>query len=203
MSRYALEIITRTDPGRVRALNEDRLVADPELGLLILVDGMGGQAAGSRAAEMAVSIMGEEMARGLGKLRATPTQNESCAIAVAICEAASKANRAICNAAQSQLRYRDMGTTLITVVFHEKAVTVAHAGDSRLYRLRAGKLKLLTRDHSLLQEQLEVAAITREVARLSHNRHMVSRALGMAPELNLDLKAEEVQADDLYLVCSD
>lgn len=203
MARFALEIVTRTDAGRVRALNEDRIVANDQLGFAVLADGMGGQAAGSQAAEMAVSIVGAEIASAVQKLRSTPAQNEHCAIAIAVREGAAKANRAIRDAAQSEHRTRDMGTTLIVAVFYNNGVTIAHAGDSRLYRLREDKLKLLTRDHSLLQEQLDSETITREVARLSHNRHLVSRALGMESEVELDLKTEEVAAGDLYLMCSD
>lgn len=203
MARFALEIVTRTDAGRVRALNEDRIVADNQLGFVILADGMGGQAAGSHAAEMAVSIVRAEITRVVEQLRSTPTQNENCAIAIAVREGSAEANRAIRDAAQSEHRYRDMGTTLIVAVFHDNSVTIAHVGDSRLYRLRDGKLGLLTRDHSVLQGQLESGMITREVARFSHNRHLVSRALGMKPEVDLDLRTEEVAVDDLYLVCSD
>lgn len=201
--RLALEIVTQTDPGRVRALNEDRIAADAELGVVILADGMGGQAAGSHAAEMAVEIAGDEIKRALGALRDAPGEKQNGAIAIAVQEAAANANRAIHALAQSEHRYRDMGTTLLAAVFYENTVTVAHAGDSRLYRLREDKLKLLTRDHSLLQEQLEMAAISREAARDSHNRHLVSRALGTAPEIALDVKTGEVAPGDLFLVCSD
>ncbi|MGH8727020.1 MAG: PP2C family protein-serine/threonine phosphatase [Burkholderiales bacterium] len=203
MPRLSLEIVARTDAGRVRALNEDRVSFDEELGLAILADGMGGQAAGSRAAEMAVDVVATEVNRVLRALKTTPAKNENFTVSVALREGANKANRAIRDAAQAEERCRDMGTTLTAAVFAENSVTVAHVGDSRLYRLREGKLTLLTRDHSLLQEQLEVAAMSREAARYSHNRHLVSRALGMDPEVKLDLKTEALMAGDLYLLCSD
>ena len=198
-----LQIVIRTDPGRVRALNEDRLAADPELGLAILADGMGGQAAGSHAAELAVATVQAEVTRALSNLRAAPTPNENYALALAIREGANQANRAIRNKARSEQRYRDIGTTLIVAVFHGDHVTVAYAGDSRLYRLREDRIELLTRDHSILQDQLEAAAITPEAARLSHNRHIVSRALGMEEDINLDFKTGKTEPGDLYLVCSD
>jgi protein phosphatase len=198
-----LKIVTRTDPGRVRALNEDRLAVDSELGLVVLADGMGAQAAGSLAAELAVRTMSVEVARALRNREKIAAADENYAVAMALREGASKANRMIQAKAQSEQRYREIGTTLIAALFHGGSVTVAHVGDSRLYRLRNGGLQLMTRDHSLLQQQLASAAVTTEAARFSHNRHLVSRALGVSAEAHLDVKTEEVAPGDVYLLCSD
>ena len=106
-------------------------------------------------------------------------------------------------AAQSQAQYAGMGTTLVLVLFHGAALTVAHVGDSRLYRLRRGRLSQLTRDHSLLQEQLDRGIIKAEDARHAQNRNLVTRALGVDPDVEPDVASHEVRRGDIYLLCSD
>jgi protein phosphatase len=115
----------------------------------------------------------------------------------------ARANSSILQASQSQARYSGMGTTLVMALFRDNKVTVAHVGDSRLYVLREGRLTPLTRDHSLLQEQLDSGIITPEQARLSQNRNLVTRALGVDPVVEADIRDVEVKPGDLYLLCSD
>ena len=96
-----------------------------------------------------------------------------------------------------------MGTTIVVILFHQSSVTIAHIGDSRLYRLRQGRLQLLTHDHSLLQHQVETGLISVEDAKVSHNRNLVSRALGVDAEIKVEISEHDVHSDDVYLLCSD
>jgi len=120
-----------------------------------------------------------------------------------IAEQSVRANEAIYEAAQSQPRYSGMGTTLVVAFWHDNQITVGHIGDSRLYRLRGETLDLLTRDHSLLQEQIDSGMITKEQARYSQNKNLVTRAVGIDPEVEAEVHTYPVQTGDLYLLCSD
>ena len=96
-----------------------------------------------------------------------------------------------------------MGTTLVMAVFYDNRMTVAHIGDSRLYRLRGEEFSAVTRDHSLLQEQLDKGLITAEAARFSENKNLVTRALGVDPTVKPEINDYETRPGDIYLLCSD
>jgi protein phosphatase len=101
-----------------------------------------------------------------------------------------------------------MGTTLVCALFHDNHITVAHVGDSRLYRYRHNKneparFEQITRDHSLLQEQIDSGMISREDARLSNNKNLVTRALGVDPTVDVEVQEHEALPGDVYLLCSD
>jgi protein phosphatase len=113
------------------------------------------------------------------------------------------ANRAIFNAANSNPQYAGMGTTLVVVVVRELRLLVGHVGDSRAYRLRAGRLQQITRDHSLLQEQIDAGLITQEQAAFSANKNLVTRAIGVEDTVLLETHQHELQPGDLVLLCSD
>jgi protein phosphatase len=113
------------------------------------------------------------------------------------------ANRAIFNAANTNPRYAGMGTTLVLATFREGQLLLGHVGDSRAYRLRSGQLTQITRDHSLLQEQLDAGLLTPEEAVFSSNKNLVTRAVGVEDAVMLELHQHEVQPGDLYMLCSD
>jgi protein phosphatase len=96
-----------------------------------------------------------------------------------------------------------MGTTIVAAVFHGNRVSIAHIGDSRCYRLRGGRFEQLTRDHSLLQEQIDSGQITADQARFSLNKNLVTRALGIEAIVPADISEYRVEPDDIYLLCSD
>jgi PPM family protein phosphatase len=114
-----------------------------------------------------------------------------------------RANAAIYYAAQSQPQYAGMGTTIVAGLFYDNRVAVAHVGDSRLYRLRGEMMEAVTRDHSLLQEQIESGMISVEDARLSKNKNLVTRAVGIDAKVATEIHVHDVQVGDLYLFCSD
>ncbi|MBK7815615.1 MAG: Stp1/IreP family PP2C-type Ser/Thr phosphatase [Rhodocyclaceae bacterium] len=192
----SLEIVTRTDAGRVRPHNEDAVFGDAAAGLVILADGMGGYNAGEMASGLATMMLRTALPKALaagGKV--SPGAVLPAEIGLV--------NAAILRAAESQPRYAGMGTTLVVAVFRDDQMTVAHVGDSRLYRWRNGELRLLTRDHSVLREQLDSGIITAEQARQSRNRNLLTRALGVDPVVEPELAEHAVEPGDVYLLCSD
>jgi protein phosphatase len=201
----SLQIVTRSDAGMVRSHNEDSVFASPACGLVILADGMGGYNAGEVASGMASSLLGGELEKFAARADAQPlavTDGPPPAHRAIEAEI-RRTNAAIYQAAQSQPEYAGMGTTLVLALFHDNAVTVAHIGDSRLYRFREGKLAAVTRDHSLLQEQIDSGMITPQEARRSQNRNLVTRALGVDPDVEPEIREYDTLQGDVYLLCSD
>jgi PPM family protein phosphatase len=200
----SLQIVSRSDAGMVRSHNEDSVFVNAACGLAILADGMGGYNAGEVASGMATSLLGSELEKFAGRLEAQRPASVDGANPMhqAIEAEIQRANAAIYQSAQSQPQYAGMGTTLVLALFHDNAVTVAHIGDSRLYRFRDGKLAVVTRDHSLLQEQIDSGMITPEEARRSQNRNLVTRALGVDPEVEPEIREYDTLPGDLYLLCS-
>lgn len=201
----ALEFASATDPGRVRSHNEDSIGTDPEIGLAVLADGMGGYNAGEVASGIAVAVVSTETKRvlaGRSPHRVDPQSGETEAERIAR-EHSSKANTSIFEAARSQPQYSGMGTTLVVALFFDNKVCVAHVGDSRLYRLRGESFEQITRDHSLLQEQIDSGMITKEAAKLSQNKNLVTRALGIDENVETEVHVYETKPGDTYLLCSD
>lgn len=201
----ALQIVSITDPGRVRGHNEDCVESRPELGIVVLADGMGGYNAGEVASGMATSLIASGLAQiwtkeVLGKLDRAGAMSLSQEV---LQTQVGKANTAIYEAAQKDPQCAGMGTTLVACVFFDNFLTVGHIGDSRLYRMRNDALEQITRDHSLLQEQIDSGLITKEDARSSHNKNLVTRALGIDPEVDAEIHSYDVQEGDIYLLCSD
>ena len=114
-----------------------------------------------------------------------------------------EANDAILEAGAANMQLNGMGTTLVMAAFGAQRVVVGHIGDSRCYRLRDGALELLTRDHSLLQEQLDAGYITPEQAALSPHRNLVTRALGIERNVDVEINDHAAKPGDLYMLCSD
>ena len=197
----ALEVATATHPGMVRSHNEDSIAADPEIGLAVLADGMGGYNAGEVASGIAVELIRTEVKKAVTD--ATPEQLNGTGVETLITEHAERANAAIYQAAQSQPQYSGMGTTLVVAMWHDNRISVGHIGDSRLYRLRGPTFEQVTRDHSLLQEQIDSGMITREQARHSQNKNLVTRAVGIDPQVEAEVHTYDVQQGDIYMLCSD
>ncbi len=206
--KQALEISSATHTGMIRPHNEDSISAVPEIGLAVLADGMGGYNAGEVASGMAVTMITEEVRRAVA--RTSPRllngvkhgKGEHGATQV-LREAIAKANGSIFQAANTQPQYSGMGTTLVVSFLHDNHITVAHIGDSRLYRVRGNKIEQITRDHSLLQEQIDSGVLTKEMARRSQNKNLVTRAVGIESKVEVDIQTLDTQTGDIYLLCSD
>ncbi len=113
------------------------------------------------------------------------------------------ANKGIYEAAQQRPECAGMGTTLVATVFFQNRVSIGHIGDSRCYRLRADRFEQLTHDHSLLQEQIDSGMLTQEQAKYSLNKNLVTRALGIEAVVPADIAEYRVEAEDVYVLCSD
>ena len=194
------EFCARTDPGRVRTNNEDAVSVDTQAHIAVLADGMGGYNAGEVAARMATHFVHTEMARWLAQAP-QPIATHDVRRALEVC--VSNANQAIYDSAQSHPQYSGMGTTLVAGVFCGAQLILAHVGDSRAYRLRAGELAQLTRDHSWLQEQIDAGWLTPQQAALSGGRNLVTRALGAESTVAVEINEFQIAPEDLILLCSD
>jgi protein phosphatase len=195
-----IELHAAVDPGRARSNNEDSVATDDGVALAVLADGMGGYNAGEVASNMATSFIHAELGRWL---REASTQASDAEVRRAMDICVDNANRAIFNAANSNPQYAGMGTTLVVAVFREDRLLLGHVGDSRCYRLRAGHLQQITRDHSLLQEQIDAGLITPEQAAFSANKNLVTRAVGVEDTVLLETHQHDVLPGDMLLLCSD
>ncbi len=193
----------KTDPGR-RTSNEDRyavldarrLRAD---GVLVIADGMGGRRMGEQAAAAAVETVQETLVEALSAEQ--PTQADT---GEALVSALRKANARVYEMSrEGDEAGRGMGTTCVAAVVAQDALFVAHAGDSRAYRLRDGTLERLTDDHSYVAEQVRAGTLTEENARQSRFRNVITRAIGIEPTIAPDVSRHEARAGDLLLLCTD
>ena len=201
----ALEIVRLTDVGQRRDHNEDAIASDAEVGLVVLADGMGGYKAGEVASEIAILSITAEIKEAMET--SAHGQNDILlgmqSEAQLILNAVRNANDAIYQVSQSQPQCAGMGTTLVVGLFTNNKVLVGHIGDSRMYRLREQQFTQITEDHSLLQEQIKSGLITAEQAKFSSNKNLVTRAVGIDPEVDLELNEFDVEVGDIYLLCSD
>lgn len=196
----SFEFFCQTDPGRARDNNEDSVAVDEQAGLAVLADGMGGYNAGEIASGMATAFIRSELGRWLNEASANASDTD-VRRAMDIC--VDNANRAIYNAANSNPQYAGMGTTLVVAVLREGRLLMGHIGDSRGYRFRNGRLTQITKDHSLLQEQIDAGLITPEQAAFSSNKNLVTRAVGVEDAVLLETHLHDILPGDIVLMCSD
>ena len=198
-----LQFAAKTHPGMVRHHNEDSITTVPECGLAILADGMGGYNAGEVASGMATAVLRNDLLSDLNEWYRELTRRGTTKLHTLLQARVTGANTAIFQSSQSQSQYAGMGTTLAMALFRDSMLTTAHIGDSRIYRLRGEVYEQITRDHSLLQDQIDAGMVTPEQAKLSMNKNLVTRALGVDPEVEAEIHDFETQAGDIYLLCSD
>ena len=194
-----------TDTGRVREHNEDAIGSDPEIGLLVLADGMGGYNAGEVASGIAVQTVTELAIEGANRENRDEIDPHSGMMrqSIVLRDAIYRANKIIYQTAQSQTHCEGMGTTIVACMFYDNKLSIAHVGDSRGYRVRNGAIEQITLDHSLLQELVDRGFYSAEEAQRSTNRNYVTRALGVEPTVEVEVREYEVLPDDVYLLCSD
>ena len=196
-----LKIAGYTDTGLRREYNQDHIGFDQELGIAVLADGMGGHKAGEIAAHMAVKFV-------LDKLRKFVLQENSVSITGSqllefVSNTISSSNAEIYSAQEAEEAYKGMGTTIVATVVIGSQIYVGHVGDSRLYLYRNRTVQRLTKDHSLVQDLIDRGFYTEREARSASVGHVVTRALGTRPEVEVDANEEPLQAYDLLLLCSD
>jgi protein phosphatase len=196
----------KSDVGRKRQGNEDSFCLAPELGLFIVADGMGGHAAGEVASRLAADTIQEWVVRYLSGSDAAlvgkpePTCSREANV---LLSSIRLANRIIYDAAQGRREYAGMGTTVASILAVNDRVALAHVGDSRIYRLRGEQIVQLSRDHSLVQRQVDYGIISSEEAQESKYRHLITRALGVKESVEVELAEQPVLPGDLLLLCSD
>ena len=206
MERAPLDVASLSHPGMVRMHNEDAVFVDGEAGLAVLADGMGGYSAGEVASGIAVNVVSTGLMpelRSGRELSKVDIQSGLTHAALLLSQQIASANKGIYEAAQARPECAGMGTTIVTTVFHANRVSIGHIGDSRCYRLRGDKFEQLTHDHSLLQEQIDSGQLSADQARYSLNKNLVTRALGIEAIVPADIAEYRLEANDVYLLCSD
>ncbi len=199
-----LQFTGLSDTGRVRSHNEDAIGLDLDVGLVVLADGMGGYKAGEVASALAVQTITEEVAKNIREVRKQKAYDSGYAPeTILLRNAILKANANIHQTAKSQPQCEGMGTTVVACLFYDNRVSIAHVGDSRLYRLRGDRFEQVTLDHSLLQELVSRGFYTPEEARKSLNKNLVTRALGIEPTVQVDVQEDVVLNGEVHLLCSD
>ena len=205
--RGKLQFVARTDVGQVRDHNEDFITENERLGFAVLADGMGGLNAGEVASSMAVHLLVDELAQYRnGKSKLTPEQKGEEKLPVqarVVRKAVEKANETVFETSQTQPQCQGMGTTVVVAYYYNNRVAVAHIGDSRMYRLRNNEMEQITKDHSFVQELIDKGLFTKEEARVSSKKNVVTRALGVSPNVEVEVNEHQVEPGDIYLMCSD
>jgi serine/threonine protein phosphatase PrpC len=191
--RYTAAAVT--DRGRKRPSNEDAFGFSVEAGVYVVCDGMGGAAAGEIASSLAV----DEILRLL-KERGPESPSQLPAAAES---AVTAANEAIFSRAQRNQRLSGMGTTLVVMATQEQHVWILNIGDSRCYLMRKGRLEQLTRDHSLVEEQVRLGRMTPREALHSPLKNVITRALGTQSQVTPDIFELDAEPGDIFLLCSD
>ncbi|PCJ89175.1 MAG: protein phosphatase [Thiotrichaceae bacterium] len=195
----------QTDIGSVRDHNEDAIGCDDNIALAVLADGMGGHRGGEMASAITVSTILEYILNKTKDIKTGETDEATgySSESLAIHEAVTLANKNVHDSSEANAQYRGMGTTVVVAMFYDNRFSVAHVGDSRLYRYRDGELEQITRDHSLMQELIDRGFYTPEQARNSLNKNLVTRAVGIDANVQIDIQEDVVMVDDIYLLCSD
>lgn len=206
MTTRSLEIAGDTDPGCVRKNNEDCFAVDPELGLLVVADGMGGHNSGEIASDIAVTTIREFARKMLGGDKDLVPEGAREGLSTRgrqLDYFVRTANTLIFEKGRAIAKDAGMGTTVVAALADAKSLTVAHVGDSRLYLWRKGRLEQLTEDHSLVADQVRRGLITPEEAAKSNLQNVLTRALGAEAEVTVDVSDHPLLPGDLVLLVSD
>src|SRR5712671_6119495 len=203
--RGRLRFVGLTDTGKVREHNEDTIAFDADIGLLVLADGMGGYNAGEVASGIAVktivNLVREQVERE--DLNVQDRDSGLSRPTIILRDAIHRANKIIYQTAKTQPQCEGMGTTVVAALFFDNKITIAHVGDSRLYRQRSDKLEQVTMDHSLLQELVDRGFYSPEEAQRAANKNYVTRALGVEAAVEVEIQEHPALRGDIYMLCSD
>jgi PPM family protein phosphatase len=200
-----LAFVGQTDTGRVREHNEDTIATDSDVGLLVLADGMGGYNAGEVASGIAVKTITNLVREGLSRedLASIDRSTGLSRPSIVLRDAITRANKIIYQTARSQAECEGMGTTVVAALFYDNRISIAHVGDSRLYRQRGSQIAQVTMDHSLLQELVDRGFYSPEEAQRAANKNYVTRALGVEPQVEVEVQEHPVDKGDIFILCSD
>ncbi len=200
-----LRVGAATDPGRVRAMNEDVYLVRRDEGLFLVCDGMGGCPAGDVASRMAVEAILEELDEPLREPSASRVrEDEGYRFQTSrLADAVRRSNQVIYERARQDPRQAGMGTTIVSAWISDHVASVAHVGDSRAYLWRRNCLEPLTRDHSLVEAQVRAGVLDREGSSRSAQQNILLRVLGRDPDVDVELNEVPVQQGDYLVLCSD
>ena len=202
----SVEVAGKSDVGCVRQNNEDNFGYDSRYGIYVVCDGMGGQAAGEVASKLAVDTVltyFREAAKRGSFPQVGPRTEAVSGRANALGSAIQLANQAVFQSSAQQKANSGMGSTVVAVLVEKNFLSIGHAGDSRIYRVRNGAIAQMTHDHSLVMEQVRRGMLTLREAQQSEMQNIIIRALGPEEKVQTDLDDEMAQAGDVLLLCSD
>jgi protein phosphatase len=194
-----------SDVGMTRTHNEDCFEIDPERQLYVVADGMGGHSHGEIASRIAVETIRDFVDKAADLDATWPTRYDPALQrhSNALLSAIRLAHDNVLSAIGKDASLHGMGTTVAGFLVHDDLAAVAHVGDSRVYRLRGGRIELLTQDHTWVNEQVVAGFLSEEQARVHPLKNVVTRALGGDSDVQVDLREVELLSGDLYLLCSD
>jgi protein phosphatase len=203
-----LESYARTDPGPVREQNEDSFLIDQEAGVFVVADGMGGHAAGEVASLMAVEtihgiLLGKEDPDETRLVRDVEVIDEADRLRERLRYAMNQASIAIRRESEGRPDTRGMGTTVVVLVVEGDQAHLAHVGDSRAYLFRNGRLVRLTRDHTVVQQEIDAGRLTPELARLVPHKHILTQSVGFHGPVEPDTTTRMLEPGDVFVLCSD
>lgn len=199
-----IESYAISDQGRVRNRNEDAYLADDEIRLYIVADGMGGHVGGDMASRMAVDNIRNSVIESLKHLNPSDSNTSSgVELEARLINALKKANDQIYHESVERPEYRGMGTTTTTILMHRNQAMIAHVGDSRAYLVRNGAIRQITEDHSWVNEQVKAGFITSDEARTHRLKNVITRSLGHEKDVRVDVVRLDLKVGDKYLICSD
>jgi len=187
----------KTDKGLVRPNNEDCFVIDDEINLIVVADGAGGQATGEVASRISVEVIREQLKRKLS------SRDKRENLSVLLESSIKFANQIVYEASKKYPQNQGMATTCVAVLIDEDKFVFCNVGDSRLYLFRDNKLQLLTTDHSLVMEQVKKGLITSEQAEKSEYKNILTRALGVSQDVEVDKNELKHKEGDFLLLCTD
>ncbi len=200
-----MRVVGLSDTGKVREHNEDAIAWDSDIGLFVLADGMGGYNAGEVASGIAAKTI-MNLVRDSYALQELSGHDKTSGLsrpAIILRDAIARANKIIYQTSKTQEQCEGMGTTVVAGLLYDNKVIMAHVGDSRMYRLRADRFEQVTLDHSLLQELVDRGFYTPEEAQRVTNKNYVTRALGVEPTVEVEIREEPVHRGDCLVLCSD
>lgn len=203
-----LEASARTDPGPVREHNEDALLVDLDNSVFCIADGMGGHAAGEIASAMAVETVHRILIKGddpdeTRLVREVDAVDQADLLRERLRYAMNQASVAIRRESEGRPDTKGMGTTLVVLVIEGDQAHLAHVGDSRAYLWRQGRLMRLTRDHTVVQQEIDAGRLTPELARLVPHKHILTQSVGYHGPVEPDTTTRWLEPGDVFLLCSD
>jgi protein phosphatase len=199
-----IEVAGVSDVGRLRRRNEDAIDWDTGLGVAMVADGMGGSQGGDIAARTALRSIKDDLRRALADSERLGERARGRDVrASLVVELVRRANQGVRKSAARDKQLDGMGTTLVMTLLGPDFVTAAHVGDSRLYRLQGSRVERLTEDHSMVQEMVVRGQMNARQAAMSRHRNVITRALGIAQDVNVDVAHHAIEPGDVFMLCTD